>query len=116
MKSSSNKSVTLTSYAWMGFLLMIAGVVILILGLVPDAPFVVEYEKFKMTTPQTGVVLVFTGAFVGYLATKSTAEGATTYSSNQIRGVKFKRKMFTISIIVGIIALITFFVFRYLNF
>ena len=116
MENLQQKNLTLTIYAWTGFLLIIAGVVILIMGLVPNDPFIIEYEKFKMSTPQTGLVLVFVGAFIGYLATKSTAGQTTTYSSKTIPGRKFRSNMYTIFIIAGIIAFITFFVLYFLNF
>lgn len=116
MENLAKKNVTLTIYAWMGFLLMIAGVIILVMGLVPNDPFILEYEKFKMSTPQTGLVLVFVGAFIGYLATKSTSGMATTYSSKTLPGAKFRTNMFTIFIVAGIIALITFIVLRFINF
>ena len=114
MAKSKNKSLTLTVYAWVGFLLMIAGVVILIFGLVPDAPFKVEFETFKMSTPQTGLVLTGIGALIGYLATKNS--DVTVYSGETTKDQKFKRNLGKASIIIGVLAVILLIVFYILNF
>ena len=114
MGESNNKSVTMTAFAWTGILLMIAGVVILIFGLIPDTPFQVEFQTFKMSTPKTGLVITGIGALISYLATKGS--GATVYSGGTTKNQKFKRNAGKASIIIGVLAVALLIVFYILNF
>ena len=113
MEKSKNKSVTLTAVAWTGILMMIAGVVILIFGLIPDSPFQVEFQTFKMSTPKTGIVIMGVGALISYLATKNP--DVIVYSGGT-KDQKFKRNAAKASIIIGVLAVALLIVFYILNF
>lgn len=115
MENSNNKSITLTAFAWVGFLMMIGGVIILILGIVPDAPFQIEYNTLKMSTPQTGLVLAFLGAMVGYIATKNSANVAVVFSGSTSSEEKFKRNLRKASIVIGVLAVILLILFYILH-
>ena len=117
MENSNSKTVSRTALAWAGILTMIAGIVMTIIGSVPDAPFQIEFETFKMTTPKTGLVIAGLGALLGYFATKNDPNGGpVVFSGETTKDQKFKRNVKKASIVIGILAVVFLIAFYAFNF